>query len=117
MLDLRIETLCKDGVALIRCYGRIVFGKEAELLCDHLNQILPRFSKCVLNLAGVRQIDAQGLGALLDCYEKARHLGCVLVLASVSQQAYELLRMMRLVDLLTVYPSEEEAIGACCAAA
>ncbi len=112
-MDLIIEILTRRGVALIRCTGRIVFGSEAESLCRQVNEVLAQSSKCVLNLGGVEQIDARGLGMLIECYREARAKGRSLILANISDTVRDLLRITKLLDVLKICSSEEAALGAC----
>ncbi len=112
-MDLIIEILARRGVALIRCTGRIVFGSEAEFLCKQLDNVFAQSPKCILNLGGVRQIDARGLGMLISCYREARAKGRSLILTNVSETVRDLLRITRLLDVLKICPSEEAALGAC----
>jgi len=116
-MDLTIEILASHDVALLRCRGRITCGEEAELLCNRLHSIFPQFSKCILSLAGISQMDAQGLGVLMDCLARARGMEGVLMLANVPPRIQGLLRITRLSGVLDIYPSEEDAMQACCQAA
>ena len=116
-LDLKFEILEDQGVAIVRCRGRLKFGKEAQLLKKCVESVLSQFSICVLNLAGVDQIDARGLGAIVGCFEKARSLGALLLVGGASQVVQELFQMTKLTDVLEICSSEREAIAACSQAA
>ncbi len=61
---LRIEIQSWNGVATLHCYGRVVFGVEAETL-RAMVQSRPE-SNVRLSLAGVEKIDATGLGLLVE---------------------------------------------------
>jgi anti-anti-sigma factor len=111
-VELKIEITSERGVTLIRCTGKIVYGKETELLQDQLNQLLRQYRRCIVNMAGVTQIDAHGLGVLVDCYRRARSRGSLLLLVNVSDELYELLQLTRLSRVLEIYSTEEEAINA-----
>jgi anti-anti-sigma factor len=112
-LDLKLEILVDQGVALVRCRGRLKFGKEAQLLKKCVESVLSQFSICVLSLQGIHQIDARGLGTVVGCFERARSLGCLLLIGGASEKVREVFGMMRLNKVLEIYESEFEAIAAC----
>jgi anti-sigma B factor antagonist len=116
-LDLKLEILEDQGIALIRCRGRLTFGKEAQLLKKCVESVLSQFSICVLSLKFIDQIDARGLGTLVGCLEKARSLGCLLLIGGISEKVEDLLHITRLNGVLEIYSSEMDAIQACTQAA
>jgi anti-anti-sigma factor len=112
-LDLKMEILEDQGIVFIRCRGRLRFGKEAQLLKKCVEGVLSQFSICLLNLQEIEQIDARGLGTLVGCFEKARALGCLLLIGGASEKVRELLQITKLSNVLEVYSSEHDAIQAC----
>ena len=116
-MDLKFEILEDQGVAIIRCRGRLKFGKEAQLLKKCVDSVLSQFSICILNLAGVDQIDARGLGAVVGCFEKARSLGALMLIGGASQVVRDLLQITKLTEVLEICTSEQDALQACTQAA
>jgi len=116
-LDLKMEISSHQGIALIRCFGRLTFGREVQLLRKCVESVLSQFSICVLNLKEIQQIDARGLGTVMGCFERARSLGCLLLIGGASEQVRDLFRITKLTDILEVYSSENEAMEACSQAA
>ena len=116
-LDLKLEILEEQGVALIRCRGRLTLGKETQLLKNCVESVLSQFSICVLSLNCIDQIDARGLGTLVGCLEKARSLGCLLLIGGISEKIEDLLHITRLHGVFEIYSSEMDAIHACTQAA
>ena len=64
-MHLTLQSQCTAGVALIRCQGRIVVGKEVELLQQEVEKHHLETQKYVLQLAEVSYLDSGGLGALV----------------------------------------------------
>ena len=62
-MTLKIETRQADGVTIVSCQGRVMFGEEATALRDDLKRVLASSRQIVLNLAGVNYIDSGGLGS------------------------------------------------------
>jgi len=112
-LELKMEILEHQGIALVRCLGRLTAGKETQLLKKCVSSVLSQFSICILCLKDVRRIDARGLGTIIGCFEKARSLGCLLLIGGASRSVEDLLRMTRLGDVLEIHASEYDAIQAC----
>jgi anti-anti-sigma factor len=116
-LELKMEILSQQGIAVIRCFGRITFGKETQLLKKCVESVLSQYSICVVSLKDIQQIDARGLGTLMGCFERARSLGCLLLIGGASPQVKDLFRITKLTEILEVYSSEHEAMEACSQAA
>ena len=116
-LELKMEILAHQGIALIRCFGKLKFGREAQLLRKCVHGVLSQFSVCVLNLKELEQIDARGLGTLIGCVERARSLGCLLLIGGASEKVEDLFRITKLSSILDIYSSEHEAMEACSQAA
>jgi len=116
-LELKMEILAHQGIALIRCFGKLTFGKEAQLLKKCVDGVLSQFSLCVLSLKEIQQIDARGLGTLIGCFERARSLGCLLLIGGASPQVEDLFRITKLNAILEIFASEHEAMEACTQAA
>ena len=52
-MTLKMESHEVNGVTVISCHGRIMFGEEATALRDNLKQVLGLTQKIVLNLSDV----------------------------------------------------------------
>ena len=52
-MALKITTRDQDGITVILCNGRIVFGEESSQLRDQVKNHLAQSKKIVLNLGGV----------------------------------------------------------------
>ena len=74
-MTLKMDTLLADGVTIVACTGRIVFGEEASGLRESLKKLLETTKRIVLNLSGVTYIDSGGLGTLVGVYSSARAQG------------------------------------------
>jgi len=112
-LHLKLEIVADQEIALIRCRGRLRFGKETQLLKKCVENVLSQFSICILSLSDIEQIDARGLGTVVGCFENARSLGCLLLIGGASRIVRELFEIMKLDAVLEIYSSESEAISAC----
>src|SRR5260221_10724407 len=61
-MQLRMSTRQVDGVLVVDCSGRVVFGEESATLRDTVKKLLAQSPKVVLNLREVNYIDSGGLG-------------------------------------------------------
>ena len=110
-MQLRIGTrTLSDGIIVVDCAGRIVFGDETAALRDHVRGLISNGTKIVLNLADVTYIDSGGLGTLVALYTTARNAGGAVKLARLTQRVGDLLQVTKLLTVFEVYNSEEEAV-------
>jgi anti-sigma B factor antagonist len=99
-----------DGVLIIDCAGRIVFGEESAVLRDTVRKFISENSKIVLNLGGISYIDSGGLGTLVSLYTTAHNAGGSVKLANLTQRVGDLLQVTKLVTIFEVFDSEETAV-------
>src|SRR5215471_14949065 len=111
-MTLKMDTRSADGVTVVSCVGRIVFGDEANGLRDTLKKILTTTKQVVLNLSGVSYIDSGGLGTLVGVYSSARASGADIKLTGLGQRLRDVLAITKLATVFEVYDTEQEAIAA-----
>jgi|SRR5215468_12609646 len=109
-MQLRMNTRTRDGVLIVDCIGRIVFGEESAALRDKIKSVLSQDSKVVLNLAEISYIDSGGLGTLVALYTTARNAGGALKLANLTQRMDDLLQVTKLVSVFETFPDEQSAV-------
>ena len=109
-MQLRISTRTRDGVLIVDCSGRLVFGEETAALRDLVKDSLLESKQILLNLSGVDYIDSGGLGTLVSLFTSARSLGGAIKLANLTPRVGDLLQVTKLVTVFEVYNSEELAI-------
>lgn len=108
-LKIGVRTL-NDGIVVVDCAGRIVFGEETAELRDKVKALIAENSRIVLNLADVTYIDSGGLGTLVALYTTARNAGGSVKLARLTQRVGDLLQVTKLLTVFEVFNSEEEAV-------
>jgi anti-anti-sigma factor len=67
-MQLRMSTRTVEGVLVVDCSGRVVFGEESASLRDTVKKLLTESPKVVMNLREVNYIDSGGLGTLVSLY-------------------------------------------------
>jgi len=97
-----------DG-AVLRCFGRLVAGKEALRLRE---AVMCRADKrsVQLDLAGVETIDAAGLGLLISLHTLGQVVGFKLQIRNPVPRVCELLKLTRLESVLDIPASEETEV-------
>jgi len=108
-MQLRMSTRSMEGVLVVDCSGRVVFGEESAGLRDTVKKLLAQSPKVVLNLREVNYIDSGGLGTLVSLYTTARNAGGAVKLASLSRRVGDLLQLTKLVTIFEVFDDEEAA--------
>ncbi len=109
-MQLRITTRTKDGVLVVDCIGRIVFGEESSLLRETVRQAVTENNRIVLNLGEVNYIDSGGLGTLVALRITAQNAGGTIKLTNLTKRVGDVLQVTKLLTVFDVYNSEAEAI-------
>ncbi len=109
-MQLKLGVRVVDGVSLVDCRGRLLFGDEASALRDTVKNLLAETKNIVINLADCTYIDSGGLGTLVGLYSSAQNAGGVVKLAKLQQRVIDLLQVTKLLTVFDVYNTEEEAV-------
>jgi anti-anti-sigma factor len=108
MLDVTIQSL--GGVAVLRCAGRIVGGRESEILrVAVVSQSNAR--TVVLDLSEVETLDGRGIGILISLQGWAHANGKKLRLTNPSQPLLELLRLTNLDSVFEIFSPKDPALN------
>jgi anti-sigma B factor antagonist len=116
-MQLKLSTRIVDGIAVLDCAGRIVFGDESSLLREVARKLINENKRIVLNLSGVNYIDSGGLGTLVSLFTTAQKAGGSIKLANLTERVGDLLQVTKLLTVFEVYDSEEKALDSYRAAA
>lgn len=108
-MQLRMSTRSLEGVLVVDCNGRLVFGEESAALRDMVKKLLAQSPQVVMNLREVNYIDSGGLGTLVSLFTTARNAGGAVKLASLSQRVGDLLQVTKLFTIFEVFDNEEAA--------
>ena len=111
-MALKLTTRNQNGITIILCNGRIVFGDESNQLREQVKSSLAQSKKIILNLGGVSYIDSGGLGMLVALYTSARSAGGDIKLANLTQRVGDILQITKLSTVFEVYEGEQNAINA-----
>ena len=109
-MKLKLATRTKDGILVVDCSGRIVFGEESSLLRDTVKKAVTENNRIVLNLGDVNYIDSGGLGTLVEVRTTAQNAGGTIKLMSLTKRVGDLLQVTKLLTVFDVYNTEAEAV-------
>ena len=109
-MQLKITSKTVDGILVIECSGRIVFGEESSLVREKVKAAIPDNKRIVLNLGEVNYIDSGGLGTLVALHTTALNAGTTIKLANLTKRVGDLLQVTKLLTVFDVCNSEVEAI-------
>jgi anti-sigma B factor antagonist len=108
---LSIETDNTQSVSVMKVKGR-VDSETAPELDEALTKLLQEDrNQIVLNLEGVDYMSSAGLRAVVKAYQGAKKSGGDLRLASVSTPVEVILRTVGMMQMLQMYPSDQEAMA------
>ena len=109
-MPLKLSTRTVEGVTVLDCVGRVVFGDESIALRDEVKRILEKTPNLVLNLHDVSYIDSGGLGTLVGLFTSARNAKGNIKLAGLNHRVIDLLQVTKLLTVFETYPNDVEAI-------
>lgn len=109
-MQLKIASRTVDGILVLTCSGRLVFGEESSLLRDTVKQAIPKNNKILINLGEVNYIDSGGLGTLVALQTTAQMAGATIKLANLTKRVGDLLQVTKLLTVFDVHNSEYEAL-------
>src|SRR5713226_8379987 len=108
-LRLSLETRVAEDVTVICCKGRIAYGIEAAALSGEIAELAPQTRRVVIDLSGVKMIDAAGLGALISIALTAQASQCSVKLAAPGNFIRQLLELTKLTSVFEVHPTLDAA--------
>jgi len=111
-MALKLSSRTIEGVKVIDCVGRIVFGDEASQLRETVKRELAENNRLVLNLGEVSYIDSGGIGTMVSLFTTARNAGGDIKLANLTKRVGDLLQITKLITVFESYDSEEKAARA-----
>jgi len=101
-MKLKLATRTKDGILVVDCSGRIVFGEESSLLLETVKKSVSENNHIVLNLGDVDYIDSGGLGTLVELRTSAQNAGGTIKLMSLTKRVGDLLQVTKLLTVFDV---------------
>jgi anti-sigma B factor antagonist len=111
-MQLKLITRMNDGILVVDCIGRIVFGEESSLIRETVKKYLAETNRIVLNLGEISYIDSGGLGTLVGLRTSALNAGGTIKLTNLTKRVGDLLQVTKLLTVFDVYDSEAEAVEA-----
>ena len=109
---MEISARRNDKTTIFDLSGDIDFANSPEVRQSVLREIREnRVSRVVVNLTGVRYIDSSGVASLVEGLKASRDLGSRFILFGLGTAAREVLQLSRLLKVLEIYDSEEEALA------
>ena len=98
-------------VTILDLEGAMTLDSDARRLEDKINSLLlSGRTSVVLNLAGVRYIDSEGLGQLVTCYSLLAKAAGGLKLLHVGTRHLRLLSITGLLSIFETFEREDDAI-------
>src|SRR5579864_1288534 len=111
-MQLELRTQRAGKVMVIRCAGRIVTGKETQLLQQEIEKHSIETKRFVLQMEGVQFVDSGGLGAMVRVAGMLRAYHGDLKLCQLSPFVYQVLEATALFKVFHAYATEKEAVDA-----
>lgn len=106
-----IEERAIGPVVVLDVGGRLVLGDGDQLLKERVASHFEKGNRHVLlNVSKLSYVDSSGLGVILASFLAARSVGGAIRLVNPSSRLHQLLTMAKLLTVVDVCKSDEEAI-------
>jgi anti-sigma B factor antagonist len=109
-MKLTLAAQVTDGILILHCSGRIVYGDESSLLRRTANKALSENNRIVLNLGEVDYVDSTGLGTLVELHTSAHNAGGAIKFTRLTKPVSHLLQITKLLTVFDVHNSDSEAV-------
>ena len=106
-MTLTLDISRTDDIVLVRCSGRLVFGKEADELRRVVLEELNKNKRIILNLSSVEYIDSSGLETLIASFISARNRKAEIKFAALPPGVRRVLKITKVDELFEVHASTE----------
>ena len=83
---------------IVQCAGKLTV-EHAEMLKNHVKEMIPNKKRIILDLNEITQMDSSGLGTLVSLYVSARKAGCDFILVNYSKPVRHLLGLTNLLSV------------------
>lgn len=101
----------KNGVAVVRPFGRITLGRECQALEAAVRGLVrEECRRVVLDLGAVEYLDSMGVGTLAMICAVAQRAGGELRLSAATGLVLKVLKLTRMDTVLPMYPTAAEAV-------
>jgi len=111
MSILSFETDNTQSVSVMKVKGRVDSDSAPELETALTKLLNDGRNKIVLNLQSVDFLSSAGLRAIVRAYQGAKKSGGDVRLAAVSEPIEVILRTVGMMQMLKMYPTDQEAMA------
>ena len=106
-----IEERAIGAVVVLDVSGRLVLGDGDQLLKDRVASHFEKGNRhLLLNVSKLSYVDSSGLGVIVASFLAARSVGGALRLVNPSSRLQQLLAIAKLLTVVAVCTSDEEAV-------
>lgn len=99
-----------DGAVVLSVSGEVDLANAPSLRAHLKTAIETAEHLVVVDLKDLKYIDSSGIKALLDAHSTFAHGGRPIVLAAVSPMVQRVLEILRLEQVIPVFPTVEKAV-------
>ena len=111
---MRIRVQRQGKTVVLDLHGGFTVGVDTAPLHEIVGLVTRlKMDNLVLNLENVSRLDCSGVGQLVEIYCEVQKLGSNLALANMDPRQKHILEIMRLLPILNVCDSLEDAIRSC----
>jgi anti-sigma B factor antagonist len=108
----QISTRECDDVTILDLTGRVMAGRDSDLMSLHLQELVAKgASKLLLNVTAVTQMDSWSINAIAKTYASLSRQGGSLRILCPSSRIRAVLKLVHLLDFIPTFEDEAEALA------
>ena len=111
-MGLQISSRESSDVTILDLQGRVTIGNGRFLLSLHLRKLVSKgVRKLLLNLADVTHLDSSGISTFVGTHVSLSRQGGSLKLLCPCGRVQDVLRVMRVADIIPTFEDETQALA------
>ena len=109
---MKIDKTSRDGVAILKPYGKITIGAGDVALREAVVETLEGGEKSIiLDLSQVTTVDSSGIGEMVSGFTSVSNRKGALKLLNLPPKVTDILQITQLITVFEVYDDEDEAVA------
>ena len=109
---MKVDVEWRGSDLVLHITGALLAQNSDGLVAQLRGNLTPACRRCVLEVAGLTQLDSSGVGALVTCHNLAREIPVAIALAGLSGRALQAIQVAKADRFMALHPSVEAALAA-----
>jgi anti-sigma B factor antagonist len=111
-MSIKLKNSEKSSVVIVEVSGKLTLDDGTQALRSNIRMLVDGgFTRILLNMAGLNDIDSSGMGELIAAYTKLTAAGGEIKLLNLAKRPHDLLKITKLYTVFETFENEALAIA------